>query len=174
MTCRTRPQRSVQTNWPSSRRVAFFGLLHLDTGGLGKFEDAFLGLLVHAESLVDGSAHLDVAALAFVGPFGKLDFCHQLRLDPVRAAGAVNLFAKGVYIGLQFLQQLPQSRMSGMSESAAGVAHVNEPAVLVIQPKNDRAEVLAAAARVGITADDALLAAGNFDLQPVARTLLHV
>src|SRR2546421_1189174 len=114
MTCRTRPQRSVQTNWPSSRRVAFFGLLHLDTGGLGKFENAFLGFLVHAESLVDGSAHLDVTALAFVGPFGKLDLRHQLRLDPVRAAGAVDLFAKGIYVSLQLLQQLPQTSMRCM------------------------------------------------------------
>lgn len=48
-------------------------------------EDTFACRLVEAQSFKNPRAHLDPAALACMSPFGKFDFGHQFRPDPVHA-----------------------------------------------------------------------------------------
>src|SRR5207248_5216072 len=59
-------------------------------------------------------------------------------------------------------------------KSAACLADVDEPPLIVVQPEHDRAEVLAPSPRVGVAANDALLTLGDLDLQPLAAAPLFV
>src|SRR4029077_14416146 len=92
----------------------------------------------------------------------------------MRLPRAFNLLTEWVGFRLELLQPLPQRRMGRFSESAAGIAHVHQLAILIVQSQHDRAEVLARSPGIGIAGYHALLPARDLDLQPLARTLPHV
>ena len=85
----------------------FFGLPDFRSGWLRKLKHALARFFVEPQSLKDGRAHLDLAALAFVGSLGKFDLGNQLRLYPVGSAGCINFLSKRVFIGFKLLQPLP-------------------------------------------------------------------
>src|SRR5947209_9404878 len=152
----------------------FFRLVDFSLGAARKFKDALAWLFVEAQTLENGCAHLDSATLAFVGPFGKFNFRHQLRLDPMRLAGAFDFYAKWIFGCLQRMQFLPHGCVCGFSKSASCVANVDQLAVLVIEPQHQRAKVLTSSARISVAGNYALLPPRDLDLQPLARAFLPI
>jgi hypothetical protein len=100
-------------------------------------------LLVEAQSLKHGSAHLDAAALSFMRPLSELDFRHQFRLHVVHAAIALHLTEEGIAAGFKRVQALPHLGVSLFRESAARLADRNQAAFVVVQSQHNRTKVFA-------------------------------
>src|SRR3954452_9473321 len=112
---------------------------------------------------------------AVAGPLGEAHLRHQLRLDPGRAAHAGDLVVAREWsrVALQLAHPLAQLAQRLAVESGAHLARVDEVAVTVVA-EQQRAELLARAARRGEPADHELLPVLALELEPVARARGHV
>src|ERR1700722_5079612 len=106
-------------------------------------------------------------------PLGKLDLRHEFGLHPVHT-GCIDRTVKRTAIGFQLFEQLPDFLEHRLVESRSRLPHVNEAPFLVIEPKDDRAEVLPAAFRVGVTPDHAVDCLRNLDLEPLAGAAFFI
>jgi len=61
-----------------------------------------------------------------------------------------------------------------MIKARAHLPDVNQACLLVVQPKDERAKIFAAALRIGIAANDALLTLRDFDLEPIGSALFFI
>ena len=100
---------------------------------LRPLENTFLRTFVEAQTLEDGSAHLDAAALAFVGPVGELDLRYQFGLHVMNAAIAFHPAEERAAIRAKLLQALPHVGMRLLVEAAARLPDRNQALPFVIQ-----------------------------------------
>src|SRR5882672_10734865 len=70
---------------------------------------------------------------------------------------------------LEWFQAFVDFLQSFLVEAGADLAHVDEVSALVVESENERSEILSAAFWIGVSANHALLALRDFDLQPIAR-----
>ena len=112
---------------------------------------------------------------AVLRPLGERHLGDQLRLDPVCRAPRAACSANGVVAASRapsscLLQVAQRLRV----EAGADVAGVAQPARLVVDAEQQRAEPGARALRVGVAADHELLALRALELDPVGRAARHV
>ena len=109
-----------------------------------------------------------------MSPLGELDFRHKLRTHKLHFSQSADLAIKRILFRLQRLQASKHFFKRLVIETSANLSDVNEPSFPVVQAKHQRAKIFAAALRIGIASDDALLTLRDFDFQPIARALLFV
>ena len=109
-----------------------------------------------------------------MGPLGKLNFCDQFRFYPVGPAQSLHRAVKRIGVRLQLVQQLPNVGQGFVIEAAASLAHVDEPALVIVEPKHNGAEIGTAALGIGVAADHRFKSMGNFDLEPFTGAALLV
>src|SRR5438552_6657221 len=103
--------------------------------------------------------HLPVA-----GPFGEFDLAYEARLDPVCPVLVRNV-RKRLLVCPQRHHARVQGREHLLGESPAAVADIDKLA-LVVDPKHERAKMLAAPARFGEAEDDGFLLMAGFYFEP--------
>src|SRR5262249_28365070 len=106
-----------------------------------------------------------MAQLAVVGPFRELDLCDEIRFYPVRRLVRLDGARERRLLRLALLQQRRNPLELLLIESGAGVADVDEFAVLV-DAEQQRAEVRARLPRLGPAPDNELLFVKQLDLAP--------
>ena len=87
---------------------------------------------------------------------------------------SADVTVKRILLRLERLQAREDLLERLLIEARARLAHVNEASLLVVQAKDKRAEIFAAALRVGVASDDTFLALRDFDLKPMGRALFFV
>ena len=119
--------------------------------------------------------------MAVAGPLGKTDFANQLGFEPgaafhfrggEAAAKATGFFRK-IHERTIFLDQFVKSLMERFQDFLieAGADFRGELQFLIFEIADDeRAEMLAGAARLRVTADDEFLLAGPFEFHPRAAS----
>src|SRR4051812_14776390 len=99
-------------------------------GGVFRGKDflkhAFSSWLVETESFINRRAHLDCAALAFVGPFGELNFRNEFGFNPMRTSRRFYLSEERTFVRLDLLQPFPEVGVRGGVEAAASVADMDQ------------------------------------------------
>ncbi len=109
-----------------------------------------------------------VTQLPVVRPFREADLRHQRGLHPVRPLVGSWLLPERTGGGFERLQQGEDRTDFIFAEPGAGVADVDQVALLV-HAEQQRAESLAGPARLGPAADDEFLFEGDLQLPPVGR-----
>src|SRR6202790_325845 len=109
-----------------------------------------------------------------MSPLGKFNFRHKFRPHELNFSQSANLAIKRILFRFERLQASKYFFERLVIKASANLSDVNEPALLVVQAENQRAEIFAAALRIGVASDDALLTLRDFDFQPIARALLFV
>src|SRR5712692_11552325 len=79
-----------------------------------------------------------------------------------------------VSFGFEWMDPFVDFLQSFLIKAGADLAHVDKVSALVVESEHQRSEILAAAFRIGVSADDALLALRNLDFQPIARTFFLI
>ena len=75
---------------------------------------------------------------------------------------------------LERREQLHHARKLALVETCSRMAHVNQPPIIVVHAKQQRAEVCARLTRLGPAADDEFLLVDDFQLAPVGRALARL
>src|SRR6478672_7330972 len=127
-----------------------------------------VGLLPHALDLhiVTHSEVRRVAKLAIRSPLGELHLHHEPGFRPVRLFVCSRRGGERARLRLERLQLFPHASKFGVGETGAGMSHVLQAAVAVMNPKEQSAEKWTRAAWFGPAADDARLVANQFQLAP--------
>src|SRR5437763_1072856 len=107
-------------------------------------------------------------------PLRKLDLGHQFRLKPMNFSKRFHWPVERVHLGLQVLQQRPYLGKCLPIEAATRLPHMDETALLVVQPKHYRSKMFARALRIGVAPDNALNPLCDFDLEPLAAAPFFV
>src|SRR5579863_10681973 len=102
-------------------------------------------------------------------PICKLDLYYSLVLHLVHIGG-IHITVERAATRLQSFEHFPDFLQHRLIEARSRLPDVNEPAFLVIESEHDRPKVLAAAFRVGVTADYTIDRLCNLDLEPFAAT----
>src|SRR5271157_4764812 len=139
------PRDDTLTAKPALRRVARFRFLRLGGRAGRALELALRWFLVEAQSLKYWRAHLcpGPAALSFVCPLGEFDFGDQFWLHKMDRPRAFHLAEERTALGFQRVQAFPQRRVRFLSEAAAGVADMNQPALVIVKAQHNGPEVFA-------------------------------
>src|SRR5579863_6819804 len=106
-------------------------------------------------------------------PLRKLDLRHAFRFHPMHM-GRIYVTVERAAIRLQSFEHFPDFLQHRLIEARSRLPDVNEPAFLVIESEHDRPKVLAAAFRVGVTADYTIDRLCNLDLEPFAAAAFFV
>src|SRR5216683_4399144 len=138
------------------------------------FQPALFRRLIGSEPHEHRSPQLHPAFRSFVSPLGKLNFGDKFRAHELNFPQSANLAVKRILFRLERLQTTKYFPKRLVIETSANLSDMNESSLLVVQTKDQRAEIFAAALRIGVASDDALLTLGNFDFEPVARAVLFV
>src|SRR6266481_6139287 len=138
------------------------------------FEPTLFRQLIVSKPHEHRRTQLHPAVRALVGPLGKLNFRNKLRTDKLNFPQSTNLSIKRTPFRLKRLQASKHFFKRLVIKASAHLSDVNKPSFLVVQAKHQRAKIFAAALRIGVASDDALLTLRDFDFQPIARTLLFV
>src|SRR5258708_19672572 len=109
-----------------------------------------------------------------MSPLGKLDFRHNFRPYKLNSAQSADLAVKRILFRPKRLQASKDLLKRLVIETGSNLANMNQAVFLVIQAEHQRPEIFAAALRIGVASDDALLTLGDFDFQPIPRALLFV
>src|SRR5258706_15482404 len=112
-------------------------------------------------------------ACAF-GPFRVFDLGYKFRLHPVHLSECFHFSIKRILLRLPFLQQPPDFGERFLVEAAAGLAHMDQAGLFVIQAKYDRAKVYAAALRFSVSTDYGFEPVPDLYLYPFAAAALLV
>ena len=94
--------------------------------------------------------------LSVCRPFCKFHLGHKLGCDPVRPLVCRGALHEGTRVAFQLLLQCIQAGERGVSKAGSCVAHVPQP-LIVIDPKQQCAEVSPGSARFGPAANDKFL-----------------
>ena len=109
-----------------------------------------------------------------MSPLGKLDFSDKFRTHEVNFSQSADLAVKRILFRLERLQTSEDFMERLLIEAGPHLANVNQASLLVLQAEDERTEIFAAALRIGVASDDALLTLRDFDLEPIARSLFFV
>src|SRR5208282_763331 len=130
--------------------------------------------LIESEPHDHRRAQLHPALRSLVSPLRELDFRDEFRTHKLNFAQSANLTIKRslfrlkrLHAGKDFLERL-------LIEPSSNLPNVNQPPQFVVKPKHERPEIFAAALRIGVASDNALLTLRDFDLEPIARALFFV
>src|SRR5579872_2043434 len=107
---------------------------------------------------------------SFAGELAKSHLCDQPRFDEMRAAlrqHQILTDPKWRHINRDRFQFL-MNRLERLAiETGADFSHVAELSVILINPEQQRAEMIARAVRAGVSADDEAPGLRGFDLEPL-------
>src|SRR6266851_5463258 len=138
------------------------------------FQPALFRRLIGSKPHEHRRPQLHPAFRGFVSPLGKLNFGDKFGTHELNFSQSADLAVKRILFRVERLQASKDFFERLLIEAGAHLADVNEAPLLVVQAEHERTEIFAAALRIGIASDDALLTLRDFDFEPIARALFFV
>src|SRR4029079_10283853 len=108
-----------------------------------------------------------------MSPLGKFYFGNSNRFHPM---SFLRLGWPGKWIagGLEVLEDLRNLLQQCVIEAGAGIPHVDQLSLLVVQAQHEGAEILPCPFRIGIASDNAVNGLRDLDLLPIAAAAFLV
>src|SRR6266851_4752083 len=119
----------------------------------GFLQSALLSGLVGPQSHEDRRAQLHPTLSVLVSPLRELDFGDEYRLHELNFSQSADLTVERILFCLEWLQARVDFFERVVIKACANLTDVNQPLFLVVQAEHERAEIFAAAFRIGIASD---------------------